>query len=77
LDFVVAGFAAVLLFFAGGASVFVESLGVSFGESASTVPTLRNSDSVSAASFFIASLFFGLKKSECDLEKFQTPRSRR
>jgi hypothetical protein len=31
---------------------------VSFGESAKAVPKLKNSDKVSAASFFIASLFF-------------------
>jgi hypothetical protein len=37
-------------FFAGGASA-------SFGESANAIPEARNIDNVSAASFFIASLF--------------------
>jgi hypothetical protein len=58
LVFAGAGFAAVSVFAGCPLASFGESLGVSFGESANAVPTLINSDSVSAASFFIASLFF-------------------
>src|SRR5215470_13126027 len=57
----VAGFAAGDVF-AGCAS---GSFGESFGESANAVPTDRNSDKISAASFFIASLFLFKKISDC------------
>jgi hypothetical protein len=44
-----------LAFFDGALLAGVES--ASLGESANAIPEVRNKDSVSAASFFIASLF--------------------
>src|SRR5882762_4033817 len=40
-----------------GCADFAGCGSASFGESASVIPEVRNNDSVSAASFFIASLF--------------------
>jgi hypothetical protein len=47
-----------------GSADFAGCASASFGESASAIPEVRNNDSVSAASFFIASLF----ASKFDLE---------
>jgi hypothetical protein len=72
-----------LLFAAAGLAAFDDlagcasaSFGVSFGESASAVPTVRNSDKVSAANFFIASLFT-VEYVRTSLGKTTTPRFER
>src|ERR1700757_2834982 len=64
-----AGFAAVADF-AGCASA---SFDESFGESANVVPVIRNNDSVSAASFLIASLFLEKNYGPLLLGKAITP----
>jgi hypothetical protein len=62
------------LAFAGEAG-FAGCASASFGVSAKAVPTVRNSDSVSAAIFFIASLF-GAKFDRVPSEIRTTPREK-